>query len=70
MRRILFDGARKRSRIKRGGGQRRVNIDDIELTLDAPPDELLALDEALDQLGKVHPEKAELVKLRYFADQT
>jgi RNA polymerase sigma factor (TIGR02999 family) len=70
MRCILVDEARRRSRLKRGGGMRRVNLEDMELTVDQPPDELLSLDEALRQFAQHHPEKAELVKLRYFAGLT
>lgn len=70
MRRILVDGARRRGRIKRGGGMQRVDLDKLELTVNDPPDELLALDEALVQLTQEHPEKALLVNLRYFGGLT
>src|SRR5206468_8467240 len=46
MRRILVDNARRRGRIKRGGELNRVDLDKVELTIDDPPDELIALDEA------------------------
>jgi RNA polymerase sigma factor (TIGR02999 family) len=70
MRRILVDNARRRGRIKRGGGQRRVDLDNVELTLNDPPDELIALDEALVKLAEEHPAKAQLVNLRYFGGLT
>jgi RNA polymerase sigma factor (TIGR02999 family) len=70
MRRILVDNARRRSRAKRGGGRRRVSLDAVELTVDEPPDDLLALDEALAAFAERQPEKAQLVKLRYFAGLT
>jgi len=70
MRRILVDHARRRGRLKRGGAMHRVNLDQLELTLNDPPDELLALDEAMIALAKDHPEKAQLVNLRYFAGLT
>jgi RNA polymerase sigma factor (TIGR02999 family) len=74
MRRILVEATRRRGRIKRGGGLRRVDLDGLEpgaaLTVDDPPDELLALDAALDQLTAKHPAKARLVQLRYFAGLT
>ena len=70
MRRILVDRARRRDRVKRGGGRRRLSLDQMELTVDEPPDDLLALDEALEALATEHPEKAQLVKLRYFAGLT
>jgi RNA polymerase sigma factor (TIGR02999 family) len=73
MRRILVDHARRRSRLKRGGGgrtARRVDFEEATLAAGDPPEELLALDEALTALCEVHPEKGELVKLRYFAGLT
>jgi RNA polymerase sigma factor (TIGR02999 family) len=70
MRRILVENARRRGRLKRGGGMNRVALDPSELTVDAPPDQLVALDEALARLAEKHPEKAQLVKLRYFAGLT
>jgi len=70
MRRILVDNARRRGRIKRGGELHRVDLDKIELTVDDPPDELIALDEALNRLAEAHPEKAQLVNLRYFGGLT
>ena len=70
MRRILVDSARRRGRAKRGGGLQRVSFDENHLTVNEPPDALLALDDALDELTQKHPDKAELVKLRYFAGLT
>jgi len=67
MRRILVDNARRKSRVKRGCDARRVSLEEAALTVEEPPEELVALDEALERLGEVHPEKAKLVKLRYFA---
>ncbi len=67
MRRILIDRARKRQRLRRGGGRTRVDLDE-SLAVTGPPDEdLLALDEALTRLSVLAPVKAEVVKLRYFA---
>lgn len=72
MRCILVDNARRKSRLKRGGGdeRHRIDLDRCQLTVDEPPDDLLALDEALKALADAQPEKAELVKLRYFAGLT
>jgi RNA polymerase sigma factor (TIGR02999 family) len=70
MRRILVDHARRRGRIKRGGEMHRVDLDNIELTVNDPPDELIALDEALSRLAETHPQKAQLVNLRYFGGLT
>ena len=70
MRRILVEQARRRGRLKRGGGMRRVELDAAELTVDQPPEDMIALDEALAKLAEAHPDKARLVKLRYFAGLT
>jgi RNA polymerase sigma factor (TIGR02999 family) len=70
IRRILVEQARRRQAAKRGGQSRREAVDPDRLAAPAPDDELLALHEALDRLAEVHPEKAELVKLRYFAGLT
>jgi RNA polymerase sigma factor (TIGR02999 family) len=67
MRRILVDNARRKHRLKRGGQQQRVSLDEIQLATQSDPAMLLTLDEALAKLEKHHPEKAVLVKLRYFA---
>jgi RNA polymerase sigma factor (TIGR02999 family) len=66
MRRILIDHARQRRRLLHGGGRGRVSLSEAEPAAEAPADELLALDEALDRFAAVDPVKAELVKLRYF----
>ena len=70
MRRILLDRARRKKRLKHGGGRRRCELQE-DHRIELPPDDrLLALDEALGQLAEAHPELAELVKLRYFAQLT
>jgi RNA polymerase sigma factor (sigma-70 family) len=70
MRRILIDQARRKARLKRGGEIERVELDEVEISLAGPSDDVLALDEALSRLAAKHPEKAELVKLRYFVGLT
>jgi RNA polymerase sigma factor (TIGR02999 family) len=67
MRRILVESARRRSSGKRGGGLRRVDFEAAQSEAELPADDLLALDDALDQLAREDPVKAELVKLRCFA---
>jgi RNA polymerase sigma factor (TIGR02999 family) len=67
MRRILIDQARRKKRQKRGGGRLRVDLDQVEVPDAARGADLLALDEALDALAREAPQKAELVKLRFFA---
>jgi RNA polymerase sigma factor (TIGR02999 family) len=69
MRRILIDTARRKRRPKHGGNRQRVDLDGA-LNIAEPRDDLLALDEALTRLAQQEPEKAELVKLRYFAGLT
>jgi RNA polymerase sigma factor (TIGR02999 family) len=67
MRRILVDQARQRLARKRGGAAVRQLIDEIAITTDVPDEELLDIDAALQAFTKIDPDKAELVKLRYFA---
>jgi RNA polymerase sigma factor (TIGR02999 family) len=70
MRRILVDHARRKQSLKRGAGAVREELHDSVLVLTAPPDELLAVHEALDEFAAVDPQAAELVKLRYFVGMT
>ena len=70
MRRILIDQARNKQRLKRGRGWQRVDLDAADVSVEEPPDDLAALDEALTKLARKHPDKAALVKLRYFAGLT
>ncbi len=70
IRRILVEQARRRQALKRGGAKEREELDLDRVAAPAPDDELLALHEALDRFAEAHPEKAELVKLRYFAGLT
>jgi RNA polymerase sigma factor (TIGR02999 family) len=70
MRRILVDHARRKKSQKRGGGVTHESIDEASLALAAPPDELLAVNDALDQLALQDPAAAKLIKLRYFVGLT
>ncbi len=70
MRRILVEHARRKQSQKRGGGAVREELDEYALVLAAPPDELLAVHEALDAFARQDPAAAELVKLRYFVGMT
>lgn len=70
MRRILIDRARSRQAMRHGGGLVRLNADDLEIAT-APDDErVLAINDALERFVLIEPQKAELVKLRYFAGLT
>lgn len=67
MRRILIDRARKRKRERHGHGLARVDLNQVDVALTSDDDTLLLVNEALDKLAEEAPEKAQLVKLRYFA---
>ena len=67
MRRILIENARKKKSLKYGGNHQRVDLDDAAISSGDDSDDLIALDEALKQLGAEDSMKADLVKLRYFA---
>ncbi len=73
MRRILVERARRVSRLKHGGGQRRVGLDEAELAQPMPdedPEAMLELDAAMEELRTFDPVLAEVVTLRYFAGLT
>lgn len=67
MRRILVDHARSRGRQKRGGGQRKLPLDAVELATSSDADDVLGVDEAITSLEQRDPRLAEQVKLRLFA---
>lgn len=67
MRRILVERARRKRRGKHGGGRARVEFDEADLVGQMPPEDLLALDEAMTRLAAEDPQKARLVQLRFFA---
>jgi RNA polymerase sigma factor (TIGR02999 family) len=67
MRRILTETARRKLRHKHGGERTRVNLDDVELVANLPPDGVLALNDAIDALAAHDAAAADLVKVRYFA---
>lgn len=70
MRRILIESARRKSRIKRGSGQARLNVDDLELATATPDDKILMIDEAISRLEKTDPEKARVVVMKFFGGMT
>ena len=71
MRRILVDYARARNADKRGGGQRPVPLDKIDVAMPAADAErLLALDAALERLAAIDQEAAAVVEHRHFAGAT
>lgn len=70
MRRILVEVARRKQREKHGGGRQRLTLDGLDVAVESPDEDLLALSEALDLLAAANPRAAELTKLRYFAGLT
>src|SRR5262249_8108749 len=70
MRRILVENARRKGRLRHGGGLQRQPLKEDHRIAQPSDDRLLALDEALAKLAAARPELAELVKLRYFAGLT
>jgi RNA polymerase sigma factor (TIGR02999 family) len=70
MRRILIENARRKARLKRGGDQVRVDIDQIELAETTPDEKVLLIDEALERLKAQDPEKAQVVVLKFFGGRT
>lgn len=70
MRHILIDCARRKRALRHGGNQARQDIDNLEIAAVADDDELLEVHEVLDKLAAEAPQKAELVKMRYFAGMT
>jgi RNA polymerase sigma factor (TIGR02999 family) len=67
MRRILVEAARRKKAAKHGGGLHRHDANELPIAAPEAPEDLVALDEALDRFAAAEPQKAELVKLRYFA---
>ena len=67
MRRILIDNARRKRAEKRRRGDRRVDLEQAEAVASAPPDELLALDDAVARLARHDALSGQLIKLHYFA---
>ncbi|MGO8699840.1 MAG: sigma-70 family RNA polymerase sigma factor [Limisphaerales bacterium] len=67
MRRILIDKARRKKAVRHGGGMEQVPLEGMEISCGMEDEQLLALHEALEHLAQVDAEKAELVKLRFFA---
>jgi RNA polymerase sigma factor (TIGR02999 family) len=70
MRRILVENARRKRRMRHGGGHERRELDEVEIAAPEIKHDLLALDDALTALEEHDPTKAELVKLRFFAGLT
>ena len=70
MRRILIENARRKRAVRHGGGQVKLDINEIEIAAAGKDDELFAVNDALEKLAARDKQKAELVKLRYFVGLT
>jgi RNA polymerase sigma factor (TIGR02999 family) len=70
MQRILVENARRKKRLKAGGGYKRVELSEATESIRGPSVDLLAVDEALEKLDQQDHRKAELVRLRFFAGLT
>ena len=70
MRHILIEQARRRAALKRGGDRKAVDLENAEPEIQPPSDDVLALDEALQELERTDPRKARLVLLHHFAGLT
>ena len=67
MRRILVENARRKKRGKHGGHLQRLSLEDRDVPVPPPADDILALDDALTQLAETDPEAARVVQLHFFA---
>jgi RNA polymerase sigma factor (TIGR02999 family) len=70
MRRVLVDHLRSKSRLKRGGGQQRLDIHEVEIADTTPDEKVLLIDEALQRLQAEDPQKARVVVLKFFGGLT
>ena len=70
MRRILVEQARRKGRMRHGGGLKRVELMDVDIVAPDDEEEILLLDESLTRLATARPQAAELVKLRFFSNLT
>jgi RNA polymerase sigma factor (TIGR02999 family) len=70
MRQILVEQARRKARVKHGGELKRRHVADLEPSIEPPVEDVLAVDEALQKLETIAPDKAQLVNYRYFAGMT
>ena len=70
MRRILVDQARRKKALRRGSGQPMVPLTNLDIPATADNPDLLHIHEVLDALARDHPDKADLVKMRYFMGLT
>lgn len=70
MRRLLVDKARRRARRKRGNDPQNVDIDDLPIAAPSDDEKIIEINEALNQYEQESPEKAIVVKLKFFGGLT
>ncbi|MBI4717140.1 MAG: sigma-70 family RNA polymerase sigma factor [Planctomycetes bacterium] len=70
MRQVLVDQARRKKRLKRGGDKKRMTLEDFDVPLASPVEDILAMDQAIERLQRSDPRKAQIVMLRFFAGLT
>jgi len=70
MKRILIERARRKSRLKRGGGHAPLNIEDFEVAAATPDERVLLIEEGLQRLAAQAPELARIVTLKFFGGLT
>ena len=70
MRRILVEKARRKHRLRHGGGLKRIDFTDLDVAIAEDDDTVLAVSEALHRLAKIDSVAAELIKLRFFGGLT
>jgi RNA polymerase sigma factor (TIGR02999 family) len=66
MRRILVESARRKRRLRHGGDRSRVDLGENDIPIEGPRDDIIEVNDAFEQFAVEEPEKAELVKLRFF----
>ena len=70
MRRILIERARRKARLKHGGGQEQIDLENLDAAAALPDEKILLLNEALEQLKAEDPEAAQVVTLKFFGGLT
>jgi len=70
MRRILVENARRKLRLKHGGGQRRLDLSQVDVAVASDDETVIAISDAMDKLASHDPQGAELIRLRFFAGLT
>ncbi len=67
---ILVENARRKAAVKRGGDRARVSAENLDVAIEAPAEDMLGLEEALERLERDYPRQHQLVMLRFFAGFT